>query len=41
MESGNEIEEKSKTLEKLGMDLAKIQFDFKIKDNKKEEYWKK
>ena len=41
MESNNEAKEKSKKLEKLGMDLSKIQFDFKVKNNKKEEYWEK
>jgi len=41
MESSNDVEEKSKKLEKLGMDLSKIQFDFKVKDSKKEEYWQK
>ena len=41
MESKNNINEKSKKLENLGRDLSKIQFDFKIKDNKKEGYWRK
>ncbi|NIM25754.1 MAG: hypothetical protein GTN97_09160 [Nitrosopumilaceae archaeon] len=41
MDSGNEIEEKSKKLEELGIDLSKIQFDFKVKNSKKEEYWEK
>ena len=41
MTSKNEIEEKSRNLEKLGTDLSKIQFDFKVKDNKSEDYWSK
>ena len=41
MESINEIEEKSKKLEKLGMDLSKIQFDFKIRESSSSEYWAK
>ena len=31
----------SKKLEKLGIELSKIQYDFKIKENPSEKYWVK
>jgi hypothetical protein len=33
--------EHSERLEKLGVELSKIQYDFKIKDNPSEKYWTK
>jgi hypothetical protein len=33
--------EHSEKLEKLGVELSKIQYDFKIKDNPSEKYWTK
>jgi hypothetical protein len=33
--------EHSERLEKLGIELSKIQYDFKIKDNPSEKYWTK
>ena len=41
MDSENTIKEHSKKLEKLGLELLKIQYDFKIKDNPSEKYWNK
>ena len=35
------IKKHNKTLEKLGVELSKIQFDFKIKDKPSEKYWVK
>jgi hypothetical protein len=39
MDSEKTIKEQSKKLEKLGLELLKIQYDFKIKDNPSEKYW--
>ena len=41
MESDGEIKKYSKKLEKLGTELSKIQYDFKIKDKPSEKYWAK
>ena len=41
MDSENEIKKHHKTLEKLGEELSKNQFDFKIKDRPSEKYWVK
>ena len=41
MESEKTIKVYSEKLEKLGMELSKIQYDFKIKDNPSEKYWTK
>jgi len=41
MDSEKTIKEYSKKLEKLGLELLKIQYDFKIKDNPSEKYWVK
>ena len=35
------MEDHSKNLEKIGMYLSKIQYDFKIKNNPSEDYWSK
>ncbi|MFQ5440556.1 MAG: hypothetical protein ACE5DL_03735 [Nitrosopumilaceae archaeon] len=35
----NTIREFSKKLENLGMELSKIQYDFKIKNERSEKYW--
>jgi len=37
----NEFKKYNKKLEKLGEELSKIQYDFKIKDNPSEKYWAK
>jgi len=37
----SKINDQSKTLENLGKELTKIQYDFKIKDNTSEKYWEK
>ena len=37
----SKIDEQRKILEKLGNELTRIQFDFKIKENSSEKYWKK
>jgi benzoyl-CoA reductase/2-hydroxyglutaryl-CoA dehydratase subunit BcrC/BadD/HgdB len=39
MDSEKTIKDYSKKLEKLGLELLKIQYDFKIKDNPSEKYW--
>jgi hypothetical protein len=39
MNSEKTIKDYSKKLEKLGLELLKIQYDFKIKDNPSEKYW--
>ena len=41
MDSEKTIKDYSKKLEKLGLELLKIQYDFKIKDNPSEKYWVK
>ena len=41
MDSEKTIKEYSEKLEKLGIELSKIQYDFKIKDNPSEKYWTK
>jgi len=41
MESKKTIKVYSEKLEKLGIELSKIQYDFKIKDNPSEKYWTK
>ena len=41
MKPSNEIGEKTSKLEKLGKDLAKNQYDFKVKGNTSIEYWEK
>ena len=41
MNSKKEIEEHSKKLEKLGTELSKIQYDFKIKEKPSKKYWVK
>ncbi len=41
MESDEAIKKYSKKLEKLGVELSKIQYDFKIKDKPSEKYWTK
>jgi len=39
MDSKKMIEEYSEKLEKLGVELSKIQYDFKIKSKSSEKYW--
>lgn len=39
MESNNALKKHSENLEKLGSELSKLQFDFKIKDKPSEKYW--
>ncbi len=41
MNSEKTIKEYSEKLEKLGVELSKIQYDFKIKDKPSEKYWTK
>jgi len=41
MDSKKTKKEYSEKLEKLGVELSKIQYDFKIKDNPSEKYWNK
>jgi hypothetical protein len=41
MDSKKTKKEYSERLEKLGVELSKIQYDFKIKDNPSEKYWAK
>jgi hypothetical protein len=41
MDDEDSISEKSRILEKLGKELAERQYDFKIKENKSEQYWGK
>lgn len=41
MDNEDSISEKSRILEKLGKELAERQYDFKIKENKSEQYWGK
>ena len=41
MESKKTKKEYSERLEKLGVELSKIQYDFKIKDKPSEKYWVK
>jgi hypothetical protein len=41
MDSKKTKKEYSEKLEKLGVELSKIQYDFKIKDNPSEKYWAK
>lgn len=41
MDFDESISEKSRILEKLGIELAENQYDFKIKENKSEQYWEK
>jgi hypothetical protein len=41
MDSEKRIKEYSEKLEKLGVELSKIQYDFKIKDTPSEKYWAK
>ena len=39
MDSKKTKKEHSEKLEKLGVELSKIQYDFKIKDKPSEKYW--
>ncbi len=41
MDSDKPIKEYSEILEKLGVELSKIQYDFKIKNKSSEKYWTK
>ncbi len=41
MSSEDKTAEYTKNLEKLGVELSKIQYDFKIKDTSSENYWEK
>ena len=41
MDSEKTIKEYGKKLEELGVELSKIQYDFKIKDKPSEKYWVK
>jgi len=41
MDSDKTTREYSQKLEKLGVELSKIQYDFKIKDKSSEKYWAK
>jgi len=41
MDSKKKIKEHSEKLEKLGVELSKIQYDFKIKSKSSEKYWVK
>ena len=41
MDLDDEFKKHNKTLEKLGGELSKIQFDFKVKDRPSEKYWVK
>ncbi len=41
MDSDKTIKEYSQKLEKLGAELSKTQYDFKIKDKSSEKYWAK
>lgn len=41
MSSKKDIDEYSKNLEKLGIELSEIQYDFKVKNNTSEKYWVK
>jgi hypothetical protein len=41
MNSKHDANEHNKKLEKLGTELSKIQYDFKIKNNPSEKYWLK
>ncbi len=41
MDSDKPIKEYSEILEKLGVELSKIQYDFKIKNQSSEKYWTK
>ena len=41
MDSDKTTKEYSRKLEKLGVELSKIQYDFKIKDKSSEKYWAK
>ena len=41
MDSDKTTKEYSQKLEKLGAELSKIQYDFKIKDKSSEKYWAK
>lgn len=41
MNPSNEIDEKTSKLEKLGKDLAKNQYDFKVRGNTSIDYWEK
>ncbi len=41
MDSDKTAKEYSQKLEKLGVELSKIQYDFKIKDKPSEKYWAK
>jgi hypothetical protein len=41
MNSKHDANEHNKKLEKLGTELSKIQYDFKIKNNPSEKYWSK
>ena len=41
MDSKKTVKEHSEKLERLGVELSKIQYDFKIKDKPSEKYWAK